>query len=89
MNFDLGINEQGFGGYTCRKTAFHWKEGLDFLTPDEAFIQMGTWLYDQGKELNLLKRFNALEETFVIMGAGKMPKIYPNLVFGQLRSIYV
>lgn len=28
-----------------------WKEGLDFLTPDETFIQAGTWWYNQGKDL--------------------------------------
>jgi hypothetical protein len=28
-----------------------WKEGLDFLTPDETFIQAGTWWYESGKKL--------------------------------------
>jgi hypothetical protein len=28
-----------------------WKEGLDFLTPNETFIQAGTWWYQQGKAL--------------------------------------
>lgn len=29
----------------------NWKKGLDFLTPDETFIQAGTWLYDKGTKL--------------------------------------
>lgn len=28
-----------------------WKEGLDFITADEHFIQAGTWWYQDGKEL--------------------------------------
>lgn len=28
-----------------------WKEGLNFLTSDENFIQVGTWFYNKGKEL--------------------------------------
>lgn len=28
-----------------------WKDGLDFLTPDESFIQAGTWWYGAGKQL--------------------------------------
>ena len=28
-----------------------WKEGLDFLTPDQTFIQVGTWWYQNGKSL--------------------------------------
>jgi hypothetical protein len=28
-----------------------WNEGLDFLTPDETFIQAGTWWYSSGKIL--------------------------------------
>lgn len=28
-----------------------WKNGLDFLTPDEAFCQVGTWWYQKGKKL--------------------------------------
>jgi hypothetical protein len=29
-----------------------WKRGLDFLTPDEHFVQVGTWWYDKGKKLD-------------------------------------
>ena len=28
-----------------------WKKGLNFITPDEMFIQAGSWWYDEGKEL--------------------------------------
>lgn len=30
----------------------NWKEGLDFLTPKEAFCQVGTWWYQKDKHLN-------------------------------------
>ena len=32
-----------------------WKEGLDFITPDETFIQVGTWWYGAGKDLKAHK----------------------------------
>lgn len=28
-----------------------WKEGIHFLTPNETFIQAGTWWYPKGKNL--------------------------------------
>lgn len=28
-----------------------WKKGLDFITPNELFVQAGTWWYDEGKVL--------------------------------------
>jgi predicted KAP-like P-loop ATPase len=28
-----------------------WTEGLNFITPDDMFIQVGTWWYDKDKEL--------------------------------------
>lgn len=28
-----------------------WKKGLNFITSNEMFIQVGTWWYDAGKEL--------------------------------------
>jgi len=28
-----------------------WKEGIDFLTPNETFIQTGTWWYEAGRRL--------------------------------------
>ena len=29
-----------------------WKKGLNFITPDEMFIQVGSWWYDKGKILD-------------------------------------
>ena len=29
-----------------------WKEGLQFMTPDELFVQVGTWFYPKGKVLD-------------------------------------
>jgi len=28
-----------------------WVKGLNFITPDEMFVQVGSWWYDKGKEL--------------------------------------
>jgi hypothetical protein len=28
-----------------------WKKGLNFITPDDMFIQVGSWWYDSGKVL--------------------------------------
>jgi hypothetical protein len=28
-----------------------WKKGLNFITPDELFIQVGSWWYPKGKKL--------------------------------------
>lgn len=39
-----------------------WSKGLDFLSSDDDFIQVGTWWYDNGKELD--KHFhNEFERT--------------------------
>ena len=32
------------------------KEGLDFFTSDDAFIQVGTWNYQEGKILDALSQ---------------------------------
>jgi len=29
-----------------------WKEGLNFITPNEMFIQVGSWWYQKGKKLD-------------------------------------
>ena len=29
-----------------------WVEGLNFVTPDEMFVQVGSWWYDKGKVLD-------------------------------------
>ena len=31
--------------------AQEWKEGLNFVTPDDFFVQAGTWRYSKGKRL--------------------------------------
>ena len=54
-----------------------WKEGLDFLTPDEMFCQVGTWWYQEGKILNSHRhicneRPNTLTQECVIVLAGSM-----------------
>ena len=28
-----------------------WQEGLNFITPDEMFVQVGSWWYHKGKKL--------------------------------------
>jgi hypothetical protein len=54
-----------------------WKEGLDFLTPDETFIQAGTWYYHQGKDLRAHyhipnERVAILTQETVYMVSGSM-----------------
>jgi len=51
------------------------KEGLDFLTNDESFIQVGTWSYKKGKVLDAhfhnefeRKAFRTQEIVFVLDG---------------------
>jgi hypothetical protein len=29
-----------------------WEKGLNFITPDELFVQVGSWWYDKGKKLD-------------------------------------
>ena len=29
-----------------------WIKGLNFITPDELFVQVGSWWYDKGKKLD-------------------------------------
>ena len=29
-----------------------WVKGLNFITPDEFFVQVGSWWYDKGKKLD-------------------------------------
>jgi len=54
-----------------------WKDGLDFLTPDETFCQVGTWLYQKGKKLRAHRhicneRPNTLTQECVIVISGSM-----------------
>jgi len=56
-----------------------WKEGLNFITPDELFIQVGSWWYPKGKKLasHVHKDFDrnstrTQEMTYVKRGAMKV-----------------
>ena len=54
-----------------------WKEGLDFLTPDETYIQAGTWYYNKGKNLRAHwhidnERLAVLTQETVYMVSGSM-----------------
>ena len=54
-----------------------WKPGLDFVTPDETFIQVGTWSYDAGKTLdrhehNVHERTANLTQECVFIVTGSM-----------------
>ena len=59
-----------------------WKEGLDFLTPNETFIQAGTWWYQNGKELKAhIHRPNertvpVTQETIVILNGKIKVELY-------------
>ena len=41
-----------------------WKKGLDFLTEDSLFIQVGTWWYNSGKTLqrHIHKKYERIAE---------------------------
>ena len=56
-----------------------WKKGLDFITSDEEFIQLGTWGYNKGKTLdrhyhNEFERtaHRTCECTYVVSGSMKV-----------------
>ena len=54
-----------------------WKPGLDFVTPDETFIQVGTWNYDAGRELdrhehNFVERSSSITQECVFVVTGSM-----------------
>lgn len=56
-----------------------WSEGLNFITPNELFIQVGTWWYPKGKKLashvhNDFERtaLRTQEMTYVRRGAMKV-----------------
>ena len=54
-----------------------WKECLDFLTPNETFIQSGTWWYNNGHVLKAHRHIfnerivNLTQETFIVL-CGKL-----------------
>lgn len=56
-----------------------WKKGLDFITPNELFVQVGTWWYDKGKKLasHIHKDFDrkggrTMESVYVRRGSMKV-----------------
>jgi len=59
-----------------------WKEGLDFLTPNETFIQAGTWWYPAGKDLRSHRHITnprealRTEETIVIQSGRLRVDLY-------------
>jgi cupin fold WbuC family metalloprotein len=68
-----------------------WKEGLDFLTPDETFIQAGTWWYQDGKVLKAHRHIvnermaERTQETVIVMSGSMRIDFYDesNAVFQQ------
>lgn len=54
-----------------------WKPGLDFVTSDETFIQVGTWNYNAGKKLdrhehNIVTRQSDITQECVMVVSGSM-----------------
>jgi hypothetical protein len=54
-----------------------WKEGLDFLTANDTFIQAGTWWYHKGKKLNTHKhipneRVNTITQECIVVMSGSV-----------------
>jgi hypothetical protein len=59
-----------------------WNEGLDFLTPDETFIQAGTWWYSSGKILRAHRhkinerKAERTQETIIVMNGSMRIDFY-------------
>ena len=54
-----------------------WVEGLNFLTPNELFIQVGSWWYQKDKKLakhkhNFLPRNSEITQEMVYVKSGSM-----------------
>lgn len=66
-----------------------WQEGLDFLTPDETFIQAGTWWYQKGKDLRSHEHIinerivERTQETIVILSGKVRVDLY-----GENKEIF-
>lgn len=39
-----------------------WRDGLNFFSPDEDYVQVGSWCYEEGKQL-LAHQHNRVERT--------------------------
>lgn len=55
-----------------------WKEGLGFFSNDEEYIQVGTWFYNQGKQLQ-----NHIHNEFVRTANRTYEAVY--MVSGKMR----
>lgn len=59
-----------------------WKEGLDFLTANEYYIQAGTWWYNQGRNLKAHKhifnerKIDLTQETIVVLSGKLQVNLY-------------
>jgi len=65
-----------------------WKKGLNFITPNDMFVQVGSWWYEKGKKLDshIHKEFprNALrtqETIYIRKGSVKVLLYAENLEF--------
>lgn len=74
----MNIFDENFLIATIRKYS-EWKEGLDFVTDDDKFLQVGTWNYNKGKildrhEHNVYDRYASITQecVFVVTGAMKV-----------------
>ncbi len=78
---------------TIRKFS-DWKPGLDFVTDDDKFLQVGTWNYDKGKVLdrhehNIHQRYSTITQecVFVVTGAMKVKFYSRNRKFLQYEIL--
>jgi hypothetical protein len=68
-----------------------WKQGLDFLTSDNDFIQTGTWFYQEGMKLKAhrhitnTRKIDRTQETIIILSGSLMVDFYDdaNTVFAS------
>jgi len=72
-----------------------WVKGLNFVTPDELFVQVGSWWYDKGRKLDshIHKEFdrvaNRTQETiYVKQGSVKVLLFSEKEVFFEEYILY-
>ena len=59
-----------------------WKEGLDFITENESYIQVGTWWYNEGKKLathshrEYLREARLTQEIVFVVEGSMVAKIF-------------
>lgn len=59
-----------------------WVKGLNFITPDELFVQVGSWWYDKGKKLdahvhkNFDRTVNRTQETIYVKQGSVKVELY-------------